>query len=53
MAEKFKIKLDYIVYAKPMQVFEALTDTGIIGAWGGGISIVEPTVGGLSILMDG
>jgi hypothetical protein len=53
VAEKFKIKLDYIVYAEPMQVFEALTDTGIIGAWGGGISIVEPTVGGLFEYFDG
>jgi len=36
----FSFKTNYIVYAKPEEVFEALTDTGIIAAWGGGMAVV-------------
>ena len=44
MAE-FTFKTTYVVYASPDAVFEALTAPGIIGAWGGGISVIEEAVG--------
>jgi len=53
MATKFSLKLDYIVYANPDQVFEALTNPGIISTWGGGFSIVEEKVGGVFEIFDG
>lgn len=49
----FNFKTSYIVYAKPEQVFEALTDSGIIAAWGGGFAIVEPAIGGAFEMFDG
>ncbi len=49
----FSFKTTYIVYASPEQVFEALTDPGIIGAWGGGNSVVSPEKGGHFELFDG
>lgn len=48
----YNFKTTYIVYATPEQVFEALTDTGIIGAWGGGLSVVENKVGGVFEMFD-
>lgn len=53
MATKFSFKADYVVYANPDQVFEALTNPGIISSWGGGFSIVEEKVGGVFELFDG
>jgi len=53
MADNFKLTVDYIIYSEPMNVFEAFTDSGIIGAWGGGLSIVEPEIGGAFELFDG
>jgi uncharacterized protein YndB with AHSA1/START domain len=52
MAE-FTFKTTYVVYAAPDAVFEALTDPGIIGAWGGGLSVIEETVGGHFEMFDG
>lgn len=49
----FSIRTAYIVYAQPEKVFEALTDPGIIAAWGGGFSIVEHEEGGRFELFDG
>lgn len=53
MADSFTFKTTYVVYASPKEVFEALTDSGIIAAWGGGISVVENHVGGLFEWFDG
>ena len=53
MADSFTFKTTYIVYASPKEVFEALTDSGIIAAWGGGISVVENNVGGHFEWFDG
>lgn len=53
MAVSFSIKTEYIVYATPEEVFEALTDSGIIAAWGGGLAVVENKVGGVFELFDG
>ena len=53
MSTKFSLKLDYLVYANPDQVFEALTNPGIISTWGGGFSVVEEKVGGVFELFDG
>jgi uncharacterized protein YndB with AHSA1/START domain len=53
MADSFTLKTTYIVYATPKEVFEALTDSGIIAAWGGGISVVENHVGGHFEWFDG
>jgi len=53
MADSFTFKTTYVVYASPKEVFEALTDSGIIAAWGGGISIVENRVGGNFEWFDG
>jgi uncharacterized protein YndB with AHSA1/START domain len=49
----FNYKTSYIVYATPEQVFEALTDAGIIAAWGGGLSVIEPKTGGHFEMFDG
>ena len=49
----FNYKTTYVVYATPEEVFEALTDPGIIGAWGGGMSVIEEKVGGHFELFDG
>jgi uncharacterized protein YndB with AHSA1/START domain len=49
----FSFKTSYIVYAKPEQVFEALTDTGIIAAWGGGLAVVSSTPGEPFEMFDG
>lgn len=49
----FTWKTTYIVYATPAEVFEALTDPGIISSWGGGLSVVEGRVGGHFELFDG
>lgn len=49
----FTFRTSYIVYAKPEQVFEALTDTGIIAAWGGGASIVSSKTGEPFEMFDG
>lgn len=46
-------KTTYVIYAQPDEVFEALTDPGIIGAWGGGLSVLEPRIGGHFELFDG
>lgn len=43
----------YVVYAAPELVFEALTDPGLIGVWGGGMSVVEPVDGGRFEWFDG
>ena len=53
MAVSFQIKTEYIVYATPEEVFEALTDSGIIAAWGGGLAVVDNTIGGVFELFDG
>jgi uncharacterized protein YndB with AHSA1/START domain len=53
MADSFTFKTTYVVYATPKEVFEALTDSGIIAAWGGGISVVENNVGGHFEWFDG
>lgn len=53
MADSFTFKTTYVVYATPKEVFEALTDSGIIAAWGGGISVVENHVGGHFEWFDG
>jgi uncharacterized protein YndB with AHSA1/START domain len=53
-AEKdFSLRTTYIVYASPDKVFEALTDSGIVAAWGGGIGLVEPKAGGKFEFFDG
>jgi uncharacterized protein YndB with AHSA1/START domain len=49
----FIFKTTYVVYATPEEVFEAMTDPGIIGAWGGGMSVIEEKVGGHFELFDG
>lgn len=49
----FNFNTTYVVYATPEAVFEALTDPGIIGAWGGGISVIEEKTGGHFELFDG
>ena len=49
----YSIRTTYVVYASPDKVFEALTDPGIIAAWGGGFSIVEQEEGGRFELFDG
>lgn len=49
----FSLEMNYVVYASPEKVFEALTDTGIIAAWGGGIAVVENKSGGKFELFDG
>jgi uncharacterized protein YndB with AHSA1/START domain len=49
----FNFKTSYIVYAKPEQVFEALTDTGIIAAWGGGLAVVSSVPGEPFEMFDG
>lgn len=49
----FTFKTTFVVYASPDEVFEALTDPGIIAAWGGGLSVIEPKVGGHFELFDG
>lgn len=49
----FSFKTSYIVYAKPEQVFEALTDTGIIAAWGGGLAVVSSLPGEPFEMFDG
>ena len=51
--KNFSIKTTYVVYASPEKVFEALTDPGIIAAWGGGLSVVENQVGGRFEMFDG
>ncbi len=53
MAVSYTFKTTYIVYATPEQVFEALTDPGIIAAWGGGLSVVENQIDGHFELFDG
>jgi uncharacterized protein YndB with AHSA1/START domain len=53
MSAKFNYKTTYVVYASPTEVFEAFTDSGIIAAWGGGLSVVEAKVGGHFELFDG
>jgi uncharacterized protein YndB with AHSA1/START domain len=53
MADSFTFKTTYVVYASPKEVFEALTDSGLIAAWGGGISVVENQVGGHFEWFDG
>ena len=42
----FTIKLNYIIYASPSKVFDALTKEGIIGQWCDGGGKLEPKVGG-------
>lgn len=49
----FSYKTSYILYAKPEQVFEALTDSGIIAAWGGGIAVVGTKPGEPFEMFDG
>lgn len=49
----YNYKTTYVVYATPDEVFEALTDPGIIAAWGGGFSVVESKPGGHFELFDG
>lgn len=49
----FTWKTTYVVYATPAEVFEALTDPGIISGWGGGLSVIENRVGGHFELFDG
>jgi uncharacterized protein YndB with AHSA1/START domain len=49
----FSIRMNYVVYASPDKVFEALTDPGIIAAWGGGLAVVENKTGGKFELFDG
>jgi uncharacterized protein YndB with AHSA1/START domain len=53
MEKNFTFKTTYLVYANPDQVFEALTNSGIIAAWGGGLSVVEDRIGGVFELFDG
>ncbi|HOS49066.1 MAG TPA: SRPBCC domain-containing protein [Bacteroidia bacterium] len=53
MAVSYSFKTTYIVYATPEQVFEALTDSGIIAAWGGGLAVVENKIDGHFELFDG
>jgi uncharacterized protein YndB with AHSA1/START domain len=53
MAVSYSLKTDYIVYATPEEVFEALTDVGIIAAWGGGLSVVDTKPGGPFEMFDG
>lgn len=50
---KYTFKTTHVIYATPAEVFEALTDPGIIAAWGGGLSVVENKVGGHFELFDG
>ena len=52
-AKTFSIKMTHVIYASPEKVFEALTDAGIIGAWGGGLSVLEREEGGKFELFDG
>jgi uncharacterized protein YndB with AHSA1/START domain len=49
----YSVRTTYIVYASPEKVFEALTDSAIIAAWGGGLSVVEGKEGGHFELFDG
>jgi len=49
----YSFRTTYVVYASPDEVFEAMTDPGIIGAWGGGMSVVEDKIGGRFELFDG
>ena len=49
---KYNWKSTYVMYASPEDVFEAFTDPGIIELWGGGLSVVESTVGGKFELFD-
>lgn len=51
MSDSFKTT--FVVYASPEHVFEAFTDPGIIGAWGGGLSVVELMEGGRFEWFDG
>jgi uncharacterized protein YndB with AHSA1/START domain len=53
MAVSYTYKTTYVVYATPEQVFEALTDSGIIAAWGGGLSVVENKIDGHFEMFDG
>ncbi|CAN5495852.1 hypothetical protein BH11BAC2_BH11BAC2_21710 [soil metagenome] len=53
MASKYTFKTTFIVYSTPEKVFEALTDSGIIAAWGGGLSVVSPEAGGPFEMFDG
>ena len=50
---KYNWKSTNVMYASPEDVFEAFTDPGIIELWGGGLSVVESTVGGKFELFDG
>lgn len=52
-ATAFSFRMSYVVYAPPAKVFEALTDSGIIAAWGGGLAVVEGKTGGKFELFDG
>jgi len=52
-SKDFSIRASYIVYASPDKVFEALTDSGIIASWSGGLAVVEPKAGGRVELFDG
>ncbi len=49
----YTFKTTFVVYASPEDVFEALTDPGIIAAWGGGLSVVVPEPGGHFEMFDG
>jgi uncharacterized protein YndB with AHSA1/START domain len=49
----FRFTKQYVVYASPETVFEALTDPGIIAAWGGGMSVVGSEPGGHFEWFDG
>ncbi len=49
----YTFKTTFVIYASPDDVFEALTDPGIIAAWGGGLSVIVPKVGGHFELFDG
>ena len=52
-SKNYSFKTTYVVYASPEKVFEALTDSGIIAAWGGGLAVVEHKKGGKFEMFDG
>jgi uncharacterized protein YndB with AHSA1/START domain len=49
----FSWKTTYVIYAQPEEVFEALTDPGIVAVWSGELSVIEPRVGGHVEFFDG
>lgn len=53
MPKSYSVKLNYVVYATPLRVFDALTQSIQIEKWSGGKGKVELKPGGDMELFDG